>query len=57
MEREERDRKFQEEEARRKAALPATKNLYALKQERIKRGLNPDGSDDHLLGGKVCGSG
>lgn len=31
--------------------MPKTANLYALKQERKKRGLDPDGKEDHLLPG------
>ncbi|KAK4050079.1 hypothetical protein OIV83_003650 [Microbotryomycetes sp. JL201] len=50
-ERQERERKLEQERQRQMAALPQTRNLYALKQERIKRGLDPDGRDDHLLPG------
>jgi hypothetical protein len=52
-EREQRERDRVAEEERRKTALPKTTNLYALKQERIKRGLDPSGKDDHLLNAKV----
>lgn len=55
-EREERERKREEEERKKKSQLPKTNNLYALKQERIKRGLNPDGSEDHLLDGSAAKS-
>lgn len=50
-EREAREARVAEEMRLRKQALPKTNNLYQLKQERIKRGLNPDGSEDHLAGG------
>jgi hypothetical protein len=49
--REERERKQREREEAKKAALPKTTNLYALKKEREKRGLDPNGKDDHLLPG------
>lgn len=53
-EREERERREREAEERKKAAaraLPKTNNLYELKLERKKRGLDPDGKDDHLIPG------
>ncbi|GAA5938525.1 uncharacterized protein JCM15063_005346 [Sporobolomyces koalae] len=49
-EREAREAREAEQVRLRKQALPKTNNLYQLKQERIKRGLNPDGSEDHLAG-------
>ncbi|GAA5823158.1 hypothetical protein JCM3770_005564 [Rhodotorula araucariae] len=53
-EREERERKDREAAERKKAQaqqLPKTTNLWALKQERKKRGLDPDGKEDHLIPG------
>lgn len=50
-EREERERKEKEQEARKARALPKTTNLWALKKERQRLGLDPDGKDDHLLDG------
>jgi len=49
-EREAREKKLEQERQKKKDAIPKTNNLYQLKQERIKRGLNPDGSEDHLAG-------
>ncbi|GAA5976084.1 hypothetical protein JCM10908_005381 [Rhodotorula pacifica] len=50
-EREERERKEKEQEARKARALPKTTNLWALKKERQRLGLYPDGKDDHLIEG------
>lgn len=60
--REERERRDRELEEKRRAELPKTRNLWQLKQERIKSGLNPDGSEDYLLAAsngraKASGSG
>lgn len=44
--REMREKKRKEEEERKRNELPKTTNAYGLKQERIKRGLDPDGKDD-----------
>ncbi|KAM0788233.1 hypothetical protein ACM66B_001387 [Microbotryomycetes sp. NB124-2] len=55
-EREERERKLEEERKRQLSTLPKTHNLYALKQQRIKRGLDPDGKEDHLLSGNKAKS-
>ncbi|POY72431.1 hypothetical protein BMF94_4257 [Rhodotorula taiwanensis] len=49
-EREDRERKEQEAAARKQKALPKTTNLWALRQERKRLGLDPDGKDDHLIG-------
>lgn len=50
-EREERERKEKEQEARKARPLPKTTNLWALKKERQRLGLDPDGKDDHLIEG------
>lgn len=57
-EREKRERERLEEEKRKEREMPKTRNLYGLKQERIRRGLDPDGKEDHLMATKVsarCG--
>lgn len=48
-ERQEREAKLREAKEKELASLPPTRNLYALKQERIKRGLDPNGTEDHLM--------
>lgn len=52
-ERERKERERLEEETKRMEALPKTRNLWELKREREKRGLDKDGRDDHLLAGKT----
>ena len=52
-EREKRERERREEEERKERELPKTRNLYALRQERIKRGMDPDGKDDVRAATKV----
>lgn len=48
--REKQDAKLVESRKRKlETQLPKTRNLYTLKQERIKRGLDPSGKDDYLL--------
>lgn len=52
-ERLEEERKRLEVRQAKEKEMPATRNLYVLKQERIKRGLDPNGKDDPVARPKV----
>ncbi|KAK4058301.1 hypothetical protein OIO90_000458 [Microbotryomycetes sp. JL221] len=49
QEQQQRQLEQERERQQRSTRLPQTTNLYQLKQERIKRGLDPNGTQDHLL--------
>lgn len=46
LEREQKERQRLEDERKRQLELPKTRNLYELKKEREKRGLDANGKDD-----------